>query len=254
MRLPSVIALKEYHADRRAGRPSPGSTCSCATDSPASIARADVPTEHLTFDHVVPRSRGGRTTWHNVVAACQRLQPEKGQPPAPAKPACIPRMRPTQPTTFQLQENGRAFPPNYLHESWRDFLYWDTPLDPTEAGYSQVGAFAAMLRGSSSRAPRLKYRFAIQDALLRREHASLKARTAQSQAGPSEPRRQPDGQARPGLDRLGQRPVGGRLARGVGQRGVAVLDLLAAEFLDGVAQRGLVLAQRLGLAADNARR
>jgi hypothetical protein len=29
-----------------------------------------------------------------------------------------------------LQENGRAFPPNYLHESWRDFLYWDTELEP----------------------------------------------------------------------------------------------------------------------------
>jgi hypothetical protein len=21
-----------------------------------------------------------------------------------------------------------AFPPNYLHQSWRDFLYWDTEL------------------------------------------------------------------------------------------------------------------------------
>ncbi|HQT40075.1 MAG TPA: HNH endonuclease, partial [Acidocella sp.] len=24
---------------------------------------------------------------------------------------------------------GRAFPPNYLHESWRDFLYWDSELE-----------------------------------------------------------------------------------------------------------------------------
>ncbi|MGH6703811.1 MAG: HNH endonuclease, partial [Bradyrhizobium sp.] len=37
---------------------------------------------------------------------------------------------PMQPTTVLLQENGRAFPPNYLHQSWRDFLYWDTELDP----------------------------------------------------------------------------------------------------------------------------
>jgi hypothetical protein len=28
-----------------------------------------------------------------------------------------------------LQENGRAYPPNYLHESWRDFLYWDSELE-----------------------------------------------------------------------------------------------------------------------------
>ncbi len=23
-----------------------------------------------------------------------------------------------------------CFPPNYLHESWMDYLYWDTELDP----------------------------------------------------------------------------------------------------------------------------
>jgi hypothetical protein len=28
-----------------------------------------------------------------------------------------------------LQDNGRAFPPNYLHQSWRDFLYWDSELE-----------------------------------------------------------------------------------------------------------------------------
>ncbi|MBM3555595.1 MAG: HNH endonuclease, partial [Alphaproteobacteria bacterium] len=25
---------------------------------------------------------------------------------------------------------GRGFPPRYLHESWRDYLYWDSELDP----------------------------------------------------------------------------------------------------------------------------
>ena len=41
-----------------------------------------------------------------------------------------PLTEPHQPTAFDLQENGRSFPPNFLHESWRDFLYWDTELDP----------------------------------------------------------------------------------------------------------------------------
>jgi hypothetical protein len=27
-----------------------------------------------------------------------------------------------------LQEHGRAFPPNYLHDSWHDWLYWDVEL------------------------------------------------------------------------------------------------------------------------------
>ena len=34
------------------------------------------------------------------------------------------------PTVFELHRNGRLFPPNYLHESWLDYLYWDTELEP----------------------------------------------------------------------------------------------------------------------------
>jgi hypothetical protein len=41
-----------------------------------------------------------------------------------------PRIRPHVPSVQELQRNGRAFPPNYLHESWRDFLYWDSELEP----------------------------------------------------------------------------------------------------------------------------
>jgi 5-methylcytosine-specific restriction endonuclease McrA len=34
--------------------------------------------ERLTVDHVVPRSRGGATSWTNVVAACLRCNLKKG--------------------------------------------------------------------------------------------------------------------------------------------------------------------------------
>ena len=36
---------------------------------------------------------------------------------------------PYKPTAMHLQNNGRNFPPNYLHKSWRDYLYWDTELE-----------------------------------------------------------------------------------------------------------------------------
>ena len=35
-------------------------------------------TKNLTIDHVLPRSRGGRHTWDNVVAACGRCNTFKG--------------------------------------------------------------------------------------------------------------------------------------------------------------------------------
>ncbi|MCX7267631.1 MAG: HNH endonuclease, partial [Sphingomonadales bacterium] len=28
----------------------------------------------------------------------------------------------------QLQDRGRAFPPNHLHETWHDWLSWDIEL------------------------------------------------------------------------------------------------------------------------------
>ncbi|MDP6567978.1 MAG: HNH endonuclease [Alphaproteobacteria bacterium] len=84
--------------------------------------------EDLTFDHLVPRSRGGRTTWDNVVAACAPCNLKKGGR-MPKDCGMHPRQAPHRPTVHQLHNNGRAFPPNFLHESWGDFLYWDTELE-----------------------------------------------------------------------------------------------------------------------------
>ena len=82
----------------------------------------------LTFDHVVPRRLGGRTSWENVVAACSPCNLKKGgrTPREAAMPLLEP---PIRPTTWQLHERGRAFPPHYLHETWRDWLYWDVELE-----------------------------------------------------------------------------------------------------------------------------
>lgn len=82
----------------------------------------------LTFDHVIPRARGGRTNWENVVAACADCNFMKG-PYMPHECHMQLLRRPERPNLYELQQNGRAFPPNYLHHSWRDFLYWDSELD-----------------------------------------------------------------------------------------------------------------------------
>ena len=83
----------------------------------------------LTFDHVVPRSKGGMTTWGNVVAACSPCNLRKANH-MPDKIGMVPMQKPYQPTMHELHRNGRYFPPNYLHESWMDYLYWDSALEP----------------------------------------------------------------------------------------------------------------------------
>ena len=124
MSLPSVIALRQYV------RPS---------EYPAFTRfnlflrdRSQCPycggIQELTFDHVVPRAQGGRTTWENVAAACAPCNLRKGGR-TPKQAHMHIRRHPYRPTTWQLQEHGRSFPPGYLHESWPDYLYWDIELE-----------------------------------------------------------------------------------------------------------------------------
>ncbi len=84
--------------------------------------------EQLTFDHVIPRRLGGKTTWENIITACAPCNMKKGG--RTPKQAHMPvAMKAIRPTSWQLQQYGKQFPPNYLHETWRDWLYWDIELE-----------------------------------------------------------------------------------------------------------------------------
>jgi 5-methylcytosine-specific restriction endonuclease McrA len=128
LRLPSVISLKVYVPP--APRPAFTRFNVFLRDRfTCQYCGEPGPTHQLTFDHVVPRSRGGRTTWENVVTACGACNLHKGgRLPKDARMTL--RHKVIQPNSWILQENGRSFPPNFLHESWGDFLYWDTELEP----------------------------------------------------------------------------------------------------------------------------
>ncbi|MCB1556519.1 MAG: HNH endonuclease [Alphaproteobacteria bacterium] len=126
IRLPSVLALKEYVPQERGPAFTrfnlflrDGFTCQYCGDR---FRATD-----LTFDHVVPRSRGGRTQWDNIVTACRACNLAKGDK-MPDDCHMHPLSKPRQPRLTDLQRQGKKFPPNFLHESWGDFLYWDTEL------------------------------------------------------------------------------------------------------------------------------
>lgn len=82
----------------------------------------------LTFDHVIPRAQGGVTSWENVVAACAPCNLRKGAQSLRASGMRLCRA-PREPGSEELRNIGRLFPPNHLHESWVDYLYWDSELD-----------------------------------------------------------------------------------------------------------------------------
>lgn len=125
MQLPSVISLKTYIQPSR----EPAFTRFNVFLRDRFSCQYCGSREELTFDHVVPRSKGGQTTWTNVVAACSPCNVRKADR-LPAQVHMFPVQKPYAPSVYDLHANGRLFPPNYLHESWLDYLYWDSELEP----------------------------------------------------------------------------------------------------------------------------
>lgn len=83
--------------------------------------------EDLTFDHVIPRSKGGDTSFENIVAACASCNTKKGD-----SYDMVPIREPVKPTARQL---AKASPPNVaLHNTWLDWLYWSGVLEQNTGG------------------------------------------------------------------------------------------------------------------------
>ncbi len=125
MRLPSVVSLKTYIKPAR----NPAFTRFNVFLRDTFECQYCGSREDLTFDHLIPRSKGGQTLWENVLTACAPCNLLKGSKSC-EEVGLWPRQMPYRPTVQDLHNNGRLFPPNYLHDSWMDFLYWDAELDP----------------------------------------------------------------------------------------------------------------------------
>lgn len=124
LRIPSVVVLKDYVRPRRR----------VAFTRFNLFLRDEFCCQYcgarhdLTFDHVVPRSRGGVTSWENVVAACSACNLKKANRSLRNSGLKL-RRTPRRPTAEEMHAAGRRFPPNHLHHSWMDFLYWDAELE-----------------------------------------------------------------------------------------------------------------------------
>jgi len=76
------------------------------------------PAGQLSIDHVVPRSRGGETSWENVVCSCLPCNVKKGgRTPQEARMRLI--RKPSRPRYSPLLSLKMASP---ICESWRTFL------------------------------------------------------------------------------------------------------------------------------------
>jgi hypothetical protein len=87
-----------------------------------------ITTEEVTFDHVIPCSRGGKTVWTNVVCSCGLCNNKKdNRTPKQAhmtlvKPPVIPRLS-KKVVRNMIKKLGSI---TISEESWKD--YWDVTL------------------------------------------------------------------------------------------------------------------------------
>lgn len=84
--------------------------------------------EDLTIDHVVPRSRGGRSTWENVVLACQDCNARKGDRMLADFPLKLARA-PKRPHWYSTLRASLRGPERPIWQRFVDAAYWDVVLD-----------------------------------------------------------------------------------------------------------------------------
>jgi len=88
----------------------------------------DVPRSTYTYDHVIPKSRGGKTTWDNIVVACVECNGKK-RDRTPQEAGMRLRSKPIKPDS--LPENfrkGLRYKP-WMPAEWKIWFgedYWST--------------------------------------------------------------------------------------------------------------------------------
>lgn len=74
--------------------------------------------DELNIDHLIPRSRGGASSWDNVVVACIACNRRKGNR-LPEEAGMFPRREPRRPRWHPVMSLNRSVKP---HPQWRPFL------------------------------------------------------------------------------------------------------------------------------------
>ena len=75
------------------------------------------PFNKLTMDHVLPKSRGGKNTWENLVAACMKCNQKKGSR-TPQESGMIPLKKPVRPKANILRTVSKS----QISELWKNYL------------------------------------------------------------------------------------------------------------------------------------
>ena len=119
--VPSVIRLLTYRHIPQQSRALSRKNILLRDRNTCQFCGSIFPASELTLDHVVPRSRGGHSSWENLVACCYNCNNRKGdRTPEEAGLKLVRRPRPfTLHTSRQLM---RLI--GHKDEKWRKYLFY----------------------------------------------------------------------------------------------------------------------------------
>lgn len=121
MTVPSVMMLREYMNFSKKPRFSRYNvhlrdlfTCQ--------YCNCEVGMNEGTLDHIVPKSRGGKSDWLNIVTACETCNNDKGSTIA------SPKKYPHVPNIYELENKRKRYPIYLKTASWNKYLNWPVNL------------------------------------------------------------------------------------------------------------------------------
>ncbi|MBK7584519.1 MAG: HNH endonuclease [Myxococcales bacterium] len=116
--MPAVVRLKRQISGQKRGVKFSRINVYVRDGFTCAYCEKKLPLRQLTYDHVLPRSRGGRTEWENIVTACTPCNAKKSNK-TPDESGMWPRKRPCRPRSLPLMPP--LIDPKTAPIEWRDF-------------------------------------------------------------------------------------------------------------------------------------
>ena len=116
LKVPAVIMLNEFMRPKnkvRFGR----KWVFLRDNYTCQYCNSELTPSQCTIDHVMPVSKGGKTTWHNVVTACTDCNNSKGN-----NTKIRPKILPDQPNYWMLASNRKKKDWHIPHPSWLNYI------------------------------------------------------------------------------------------------------------------------------------
>ena len=118
MTVPSVMMVREY-VKRRSNTPFHRSNVYLRDNYICQYCKQMFGHKDLTLDHVIPKSKGGKTEWTNVVSACRKCNNDKA-----SHTHIKPYKQPRKPDFLQLVNGVNV--KHIEHEIWLKYITLDS--------------------------------------------------------------------------------------------------------------------------------